>query len=136
MHRNALGAHRLLLLAMALVLVAGSGCSLFGDPVQRQWEDRDRVTSCGTVQLDPVRRMDSLPADVEECLEAALTSRTGGELVLSYLTTEGDPVTEYRRVTPAGTTEVFTDATKDQLGDHTWLYGSCDHPASATDVAC
>ncbi len=56
--------------------------------------------------------------------------------MLTFVSTEGDPVIEYRRITPAGTTEVYTDASKDRFSDGAWLYGSCDHPANAMDSAC
>ena len=56
--------------------------------------------------------------------------------MLTSLTTEGDPIVEYRRVTPTGTAEVYTDATKDKFGDGRWQYGSCARPTSAMDSDC
>jgi hypothetical protein len=124
------------LVAGAAATAALTGCSLLGDPVQRQWEDRQPLPSCGAVLLDLTERLETVAPDAVECLETARTSGAGGELVLTYFTKEGDPVIEYRRVTPAGTTEVYTDATKDHFSDGTWLYGSCGRPTSAGDVAC
>jgi hypothetical protein len=134
MNRSRTAVTRLLLGAVAGATLAG--CSLLGDPVQRQWEDRDQLPSCGAVQLDQTQRLESVGGDALACLEAARSSGAGGELVLTYLTTEGDPIIEYRRVTPAGSTEVYTDATKDKFGDGTWHYGSCARPTSAMDGAC
>jgi hypothetical protein len=124
------------LAASAFALCVLAGCSSFGDPVQRQWEDRDPLPSCGAVQLDQTQRLEDVGGHAVACLEAARTSGAGGELVLTYLTTEGDPIVEYRRVTRAGTTEVYTDATNDKFGDRRWLYGSCATPTSALGGAC
>ena len=134
MNRSRTAVTRLLLGALAGATL--TGCSLLGDPVQRQWEDREPLPSCGAVLLDLTQQLETVAPDASGCLETARTSGTGGELVLTYFTKEGDPVIEYRRVTPAGTTEVYTDATKDKFSDGTWLYGSCDRPTSAADVAC
>ncbi len=124
------------LLGAAVAVTTISGCSLLGDPVQRQWADRQQLPSCGTVQLDQTTRLEDVGGDAVECLEAALASGAGGELVLTSLTTEGDPIVEYRRVTPTGTAEVYTDATKDKFGDGRWQFESCVRPTSAMDSAC
>jgi hypothetical protein len=124
------------LLAAAVAVTTISGCSLLGDPVQRQWAHRRQLPSCGTVELDQTTRLEDVGGDAVECLEAARTSGAGGELVLTSLTTEGDPIIEYRRVMPTGTTEVYTDATKDKFGDGRWQFGSCDRPTSAMDSDC
>lgn len=122
-----------------------AGCSLLGDPVHRQWQDRAELPSCGMVQLDQTQRLEDVSGDAVACLEAALASGAGGELVLTYLTTEGDPIIEYRRITTTATTattattpttEVYTDATKDPFGDGHWQYGSCAAPTSAMDSTC
>ena len=127
-------ANRLLLVAVALASV--SACSLLGDPVQRQWEDRDPLPSCGVVRWDISERFEDAAVTQVACLETALRSGEGGELVVRHATKEGDPVIEYYRITPAGKAELYTDATKDQFSDGTWLYSSCDHPTSAIDAAC
>lgn len=134
MNRNRIAVMRLLVGAVAGATLAG--CSLLGDPVQRQWEDREQLPSCGEVRWDIAERLEDVATTQIACLEAALDSGAGGELLVLRGTKEGDPVTEYLRVTTAGTTEVYTDATQDQFSDRTWQYGSCDHPASAMDVAC
>jgi hypothetical protein len=65
-----------------------------------------------------------------------LGSGQGGEFVVHYSTTEGDPITDYLRVTPNGTTEIYTDSTQDERGDKKWSYGTCGNPESVLDVVC
>jgi hypothetical protein len=60
MNRSRTAVTRLLLGAVAGATLAG--CSLLGDPVQRQWEDRDQLPSCGAVQLDQTQRLESVGA--------------------------------------------------------------------------
>ena len=118
-------------------LLAGvTGCSLGSDPVESQWESRDSLTSCGSLRLG---QMDTLEVDGKTevaCLQRALISREGAELVVRYPTTEGDPVTDYYRVTATGSTEVYTDATQDAFSDGKWHYGSCNDPKTALDLSC
>jgi hypothetical protein len=106
------------------------------DPVYRQWETRRPLPSCGTVQLRQGESLGSHGKKGIECLRAGRDSGRGGELRIRYPTVEGDPITEYYRVTPKGTTEVYTDATNDPNGDQRWHYGRCDRPKSVLDVAC
>jgi hypothetical protein len=40
-------------------------------------------------------------------------------------TTEGEPITTYYRVLPAGGLEVFTDATADSYGPGEWRHVRC-----------
>jgi hypothetical protein len=106
------------------------------DPVKKQWESRDSLESCGSLQLE---QMQTLEVDGQEevaCLQRALESRTGAELKVRYPTTEGDPVTDFYRVTATGSTEVYTDATQDGFGDRKWSFASCEDPESALDVNC
>ena len=123
------------LASSALAVSVLAGCSLGGDPVQRQWEGRDPLPSCGEVRVAQTERLEDVVRPEVACLEAALASGASGEMVLFFTTTEGDPITEYLRVTPAGT-EVYTDATKDTFGSGRWSYGSCTRPTSAMDSAC
>jgi hypothetical protein len=107
-----------------------------GDPVQQQWEERTTLPSCGAVDLhhgEELRR--DAPAALA-CLRSALTSGEGAELVVTSPTTEGDPITAYYRVTPAGTTELYEDATEDAFGDGAWHFAECDRPEGVLDVAC
>jgi hypothetical protein len=70
------------------------------------------------------------------CLQRALDSGRGAELSVRYPTTEGDPVTNYYRVTADGSTEVYTDSTEDAFSDQRWSFASCDQPSTALDVNC
>ncbi|RYP88576.1 hypothetical protein EKO23_01400 [Nocardioides guangzhouensis] len=88
------------------------------------------------MQLRHGESLESRGTEQVQCLRVALDSGRGGELRIEYPTAEGDPVTEYYRVTPEGTTEVYTDATKDTNSDQRWSYGECDRPTSVLDVAC
>lgn len=45
-------------------------------------------------------------------------------------TLEGDPITEYYRVTPTGATEIYVDATEDEFGDQKWSFGQCAQPTT------
>lgn len=114
-----------------------TGCGNFGgDAVRKQWENRPSFASCGEVTLDMYGNLDASGQAGLRCLRQAFRSGNNGELIVHFHTTEGDPVTEYQRVTPTGTTEVYTDSTKDTNSDKKWSYGSCEDPGSALDFAC
>lgn len=114
-----------------------TGCSVLGsDPVEEQWESRAHLTSCGSLRLDQMQTLEVDGRDEVSCLERALESGTGAELTIRYPTVEGDPVTEYYRVTPSGSTEVYTDATQDAFDDGASHFASCDDPGSAQEVTC
>ena len=70
------------------------------------------------------------------CLARALDSGKGAELAVRYPTTEGDPVAEYYRILPDGTTEVYVDSSKDVNSDQNWSFASCEEPKSVLDVNC
>lgn len=122
--------------ATLAVAAALAGCSMFGDAVQRQWEDRAPLPSCGRVDLGVGEQLEDTQRTQVDCLTTALASGAGGELVVTFVTTEGDPITEYLRVTPARTTEVYSDASKDRFGDGTWSFARCPNPTSALDTSC
>lgn len=125
-------------LAMACILnVLVAGCSeLRGDPVRDQWEDRSSLPNCGEVALEQGERLEQEGRSELACLRAALDSGEGAELKVEYPAVEGDPVTEYYRVTPAGTTEVYVDSTEDEFSDQKWSFAECDQPESVLDVNC
>ncbi len=123
-------------LAGILTLTA-TGCSrVLGDPVRDHWEDRASLASCGEVTLRQGERLQREGQSELECLRAAFDSRSGAELKVQFPTTEGDPVTEYYRVTPAGTTEVYVDSTQDEFSDQRWSFADCKQPKSVLDVNC
>jgi hypothetical protein len=125
-------------LGVACILtVTATGCSrILGDPVRDQWGDRASLASCGEVVLEQGERLQHEVRSEFECLRAAFHSGSGAELKVQAPTTEGDPVTSYYRVTPAGTTEVYVDSTHDKFGDQKWSFADCKQPESVLDVNC
>ena len=54
-------------------LAALSGCSLFAsDPVKKQWESRDSLTSCGSLQLGQLETLEVDGKKEVACLQRAL----------------------------------------------------------------
>jgi hypothetical protein len=114
-----------------------SGCGMFSrDAVRSQWQDRTRLPACGEISLSPLDVLEDAGASGIECLRKGSESGQGGELVVHYPTTEGDPLTDYLRVRPDGTTEIYTDSRKDKNSDKDWSYGKCDQPESILDFVC
>jgi len=121
---------------VGLGVLVTAGCGLFGDPVHDQWERRATLPGCGEVTLSVSDHLKQVGRDGIDCLRRAMESKDGGELIVHFPTVEGDPVTDYYRVNPDGSTEVYTDSTHDENSDQKWSYGSCDEPTSVLDVAC
>lgn len=123
--------------ARGALLVGGTGCgSMTSDPVHEQWESRASLPSCGSLQLQQGEAVEVEGETEVACLQRALDSGRGAELTIRYPTTEGDPVTNYYRVTADGATEVYTDSTQDAFSDGKWGFASCDQPEMALDVNC
>ncbi len=122
---------------VACALLAGCMAPGMGsDPVEAQWESRESLPSCGSLQL---QQGEELKVDGETelaCMERAMDSGRGAELTVTYPTTEGDPVTDYYRVTPDGSTEVYTDSTQDAFSDQKWSFANCNQPNTVLDVNC
>ncbi len=117
-----------------------AGCAergpLASDPVQQRWESRASLSSCGSLRLQQGESLEVEGKAELACLERALDSGRGAELADEYRTAEGDPVTNYYRVTAYGSTQVYTDSTQDAFSDRTWSFASCDHPESMLDANC
>jgi hypothetical protein len=112
-----------------------AGC-MGSDPVEEQWASRESLPSCGSLRL---RQGEQLKVDGKTevaCLGRAIESGRGAELTVRYPTTEGDPITDYYRVTPDGSTEVYTDSTEDAFSDQKWSFATCERPTTALDVNC
>src|SRR4051794_19638687 len=104
-----------------LVTVTVASCSLLrSDPVRDQWQGRATLPSCGSVILKQGETLRRYARSELTCLRTALDSEQGAELKVRSGTTEGDPITEYHRVTPTGATEIYVDATEDQFSDRKW----------------
>lgn len=108
--------------------------------IHQQWAKRPTLPSCGEVDLRMIESYEARRPTVGErakrCLRAALSSGRGAELVVRYATVEGDPITEYRRISPHGGSEVYTDSTQDTFGSQAWVYGSCPKPTTALKFDC
>jgi hypothetical protein len=63
------------------------------------------------------------------CLLDALAEGRQAQLVLTYMTVEGDPITEYYRILVPRRIEVFIDATQDPPGSQKWSHMLCDEVA-------
>jgi hypothetical protein len=125
-------------LGVACILtVTAIGCSrTLGDPVRDQWGDPAALASCGEVVLEQGQRLRHKARSEFKCLRAAFDSGSAAELKVQSPTTEGDPVTSYYRVTPAGTAEVYVDSTRDKFSDQKWSFADCKQPESVLDVNC
>lgn len=106
------------------------------DPVEAQWESRESLPSCGSLHLQQGEELRADGKTELACMERAKDSGRGAELAVRYPTTEGDPVTDYYRVKPDGSTEVYTDSTQDAFSDQKWSFASCDQPNTVLDVHC
>jgi hypothetical protein len=117
-----------------------AGCAGRGpmapDPVQKRWESRASLPSCGSLRLQQGEAVAVDGKTELACLQRALDSGRGAELTVRHPTTEGDPVTTYYRVTSDGVTEVYTDSTQDAFSDRSWSFASCDQPETVLDANC
>ena len=106
------------------------------DPIHAQWEDRASLPDCGSVALRQGETIRKHATDGLACLEDALASGAGGELVVRWPTEEGDPIRTYHRVTPQGTVEAYEDGTADEYGSEHWTFSECRSPSSVLDTVC
>jgi hypothetical protein len=112
-----------------------AGC-MGSDPVEEQWASRESLPSCGSLRLQQGEQLKVDGRTEVACLGRAIESGRGAELTVRYPTTEGDPITDYYRVTPDGSTEVYTDSTGDAFSDRKWSFAACEQPRTALDVNC
>ena len=114
-----------------------TACGVTGsDPVLERWQSRPHLPGCGSLSLHQGQALEVDGPAALACLQRALDSGRGAELIVRHPTTEGDPVTSYHRVTAEGSTEVYIDSTQDAFSDGTWSFASCDRPETAIDVNC
>jgi hypothetical protein len=113
---------------LAIVLVAGCGL-LPSDPPD--WvTDRPGLPACGVEEaghgeFDIAKRT---------CLLDAFEAGRGAELISTLVTIEGDPITQYIRVHPDATVEIFVDATRDAFGSGTWERLICRRLSSVAEA--
>ena len=95
------------------------------DPVRARFIGRVAYDTCGKVALGQGETVARTSAEWA-CLTAARTARAGAELAISTPTTEGDPIVNYVRVNPDGTSKVFIDPTADKFGGgQGWMFSTC-----------
>lgn len=119
-----------LLLSVLVLTACGS------DPAEERWSNRTPLATCGEVQVETGNSLEEATRLGFSCLRDSVASHRGAELTVTYGTTEGDPITAYFRVTPDGSFEVYTDATKDTFGSQRWEYLDCGHTAPAPSPRC
>lgn len=113
-----------------------TGCGLFGDPVQEQWESREKYPSCGDVELGQGEQIENQATQEIECVRQALDAGEGAELKVSFPTVEGDPIREYYRLTPQGALELYVDSTDDPSSDQKWSSADCYTPGWLPEISC
>lgn len=108
----------------ALAAPAAVACVATGDGVPPEFEERSRLTGCGT--LDHVKVGATPPAGPEACLYRAMRDGTGAELVVNGMSDEGSPwVTHYRAVPGRPGLESFHESTESDFGPGGWSYRTC-----------
>lgn len=104
--------------------------------MEAQWVGRGPLPSCGSLRLLQGEELKVDGKTELACLGRAIESGNGAELTVQYPTTEGDPITDYYRVTPEGSTEVYTDSTEDAFSDQNWSFAPCLRPKTVLDINC
>lgn len=106
-----------------------AGCSvLAGDGVRDQWEERSTLPTCGEVTLEQGERLQEKGRSEIACLRAAFNARQRGGTEGCVSHVEGDPITEYYRITSRRTTEIYIDSTQDRNSDQKWSFAQCEKP--------
>jgi len=90
-------------------------------------QERSVLPQCTPITVPQGR---PVPAALQDCLLSASAQREGAEVLLTSLTTEGDPIKTYYRVLPDAGVEVFTDATADSFGSGEWRHDRCPDVAA------
>ncbi len=104
-------------------------------PGRAELDARPRYASCGTQA--PSQGVKPLQDPGLACLNRHLAAHTGGEYVVTELTTEGDPVTTYYRVTPHQHFEIWVDSSQDQFsGSRGVTHGDCGVRTTLTALRC
>src|SRR5262245_7086181 len=115
-----------LMTGLAACCLVASVAGWLANPVQYRVESRGRLPNCGKVTLKQDATLEQDGGEKLACLTAAFESGKAAESKVQQFTQEGDPVTEYYRVTDKGTTELYVDSTKDPNADKEWSFGGCD----------
>lgn len=97
------------------------------------------LENCGQIEPQNDRRSldQSLTQDAVNCLTDSRT-RGGGELRVTALTIEGDPILMYFRTISSPTVDIYLDETRDRFGSGSWKHTTCQVPTLTAEalVAC
>ena len=121
------------LLGVVLLLLAiGTGAWVVwqlsaGGRAPAAFRERSAVPRCAPITVPQAQ---PVPTALKDCLLSAGAQREGAEVLLTSLTTEGDPIKTYYRVLPGEGVEVFTDATADSFGSGEWSHDRCPDVAA------
>ncbi|ABS04309.1 hypothetical protein Krad_2841 [Kineococcus radiotolerans SRS30216 = ATCC BAA-149] len=91
------------------------------------FRERSPLPQCASITVPQAQ---PIPTALTECLLSAGAQREGAEVLVTSLTTEGDPIETYYRVRPGEGVEVFTDATADSFGSGEWSHDRCPDVAA------
>jgi hypothetical protein len=109
-------------------LSTAPGCS-YTPSVLEAWPEKP---SCGRYE----NRNEPVSADQirkNRCLLDAVAAGRPAQLIRTYATIEGDPITEYYRVLGPGRVELFIDSTPGQFGAQKWIHMVCEEVAEDAD---
>jgi hypothetical protein len=123
--RSGVRRYVLLVVVLLTVLVAAaaiawrSGLERLVSGPPAQFERRAHLAACGTV----------------DCLRSAMRDGGGAELVVTAMTTEGDPITSYYRAVPGQPgLEIYLDSTRDRFRAADWSYLRCPDARGVDDL--
>ncbi|MGW8567719.1 hypothetical protein [Isoptericola sp. NPDC055881] len=126
----------LLPLLVPLTACAGGPGKAPASTGEELFAERAPLASCGDVTTRPGRDEGAPTAELAEgyaCLDAAAAGE-GAELVVRFLTVEGDPVVQYWRTGPGiDGLEGYTDGTQDRFGAGLWTYQACPENVTAAE---
>lgn len=97
--------------------------------------NRPELANCGRAEpREGLRQLEELlTQDAINCLSDSRT-RSGGELVITALTIEGDPVTTYFRTAPnSPSVDIYIDQTRDRYGS-SWHHTTCQAPLLTSEA--
>lgn len=116
--------------AAVLAGVLATGCGLLPSAPPEWVVNRNPLPSCGEEVLEQGEVGD---VEARTCLLEAYQEGRAAELVSTFPTIEGDPITRYVRVHENGVVEIFHDATRDSFGSGEWERIRCEALIPAAD---
>ena len=109
----------------AAILAAAvlTGCGMLPTTPPAWVVNRRPLPACGIEELGQGEAGDE---EVRGCLLAAYQEGRAAEMISTFPTIEGDPITRYIRVHENGVVEIFVDATRDRFGSGAWERVRCE----------